>query len=95
MGILEGENWKAWVSGKGYSIYTNKKGNQVALIMTSPRQFNGKAVLMNGKWMPRIYTSHWHSFPGAKGCKTLDECRKLIEGYRVPSYQEYVRGLEV
>ncbi|NET12751.1 MAG: hypothetical protein F6K08_07770 [Okeania sp. SIO1H6] len=83
--ILASPNWQAWTTGEGYVCFTSKKGNEAALIMTAPKCYEATAYKKNGLWYPRIKN---RSFPGAKGCSTLDECRKAVEErpYQTDSY---------
>ncbi len=83
--ILASPNWKAWTTGEGYVYFTSKKGNEAALIMTAPKHYEATAYKKNGLWYPRVNN---RSFPGAKGCSTLDECRKAVENrqYQTDSY---------
>ena len=84
--ILASPNWKAWTTGKGYVYFTSKKGNEAALIMTAPKYYEAIAHKRNGLWHPRV---RHRSFPGAKGCSTLDECRKIVEDRPYKTYHEW------
>ncbi|NEQ78320.1 MAG: hypothetical protein F6K23_38260 [Okeania sp. SIO2C9] len=84
--ILASDNWKAWTTGEGYVYFTSKKGNEAALIMKAPKSYEATAYKKNGKWYPRV---RHRSFPGAKGCSTLDECRKIVEDRPYKTYDEW------